>query len=1083
MFLTYAKKALLSAIAFSMLMQYPQQAFAMQNPEEDKPAVQSKSKKKRDKQKAKKAALPAASKKEDSDKPSKSGAFIKRTQAEADQVVIQVATRVYNKIAANWTHIDDAPDAKLSVSSHFWRPKTRKKLVDDNGRIVEISLPRIIFTGHLNEISEALDDLINNPATLNSKIALDTVLMHVSRELFGEDAFRLQSIEFSREVLKDAELTSDDYFHELPRQFLIEQQGISAFPASISYITNLKQYRSFKPHGKAEGDDFFCVGPNQYLCFYPGNKKQSPLEEIETYYLQQFVRTDDLLDCKAEYLVIHPKLSKLFLEMPGEFTNRRRTQQQTCNKSLFFDIGGIENYVKRKKNILLRHAALSDQDFKYQREVFTLQKHNFSRSDIPSFESVYEQFQERLKFFDALFEFVNEHKLDASTTKMFHSNIQFLSQICKGSYSDKLLALSSITTDYAAERDLVHFFTRVLDSIVSSARDEKFPSEDVFTELYKQTVYVVRKNVQSLFNDVFMHLLVQYPEYAKREDNGDQQLYSDVSLDSLDPEYRLYYDFLKNFSHSKDSGVVDSVMRRNTFEIEEMAYFLLEGIENLQASKVIASLNSLHTYLNLEKALLSNCSSLEFDPDIYDLSGRTSAQQNAFVLSRVFNTYQDTAMGKLFSEVFDPKREDRLMRLQDSCLAKACAPFKMDPYQSFFEKLFPEKKKAVQAKKKPAKKGAKTNKPFVKKVKKAGPSRPAQPPVPSIPEATVKPTVVDSQVFEKEIETDDKKEDDVVQNNNNNNNNNNNDVPVLRPYVSKVSYKNIAYKKRNTTQRTSPSYVLDGKLYTFQVAPIDVRLLEEIKSLNSDSHGSENLPNLARYRLRFHYTVDGSDVLKMHEVINPRLFLCGKKYFSREFIELKSRHKIIDAFDYLQPHQKKECKSLSSQGPGEDASQKRLSARAQFMESIFAEKCQRRISGGHWKANCLDSEALLLLELTGQIPYYLRDLMAKSDKKITLRNVALCISTYRTCCSNCRLLIQSFQWGLNDLINHHFPESDRIATHEDFSTVAVTIGQVETKFPDLLRPAFDSHVTLGYEGKENTRHKFTSVLKQVPDKK
>ncbi|MBS0186297.1 MAG: hypothetical protein JSS34_08220 [Proteobacteria bacterium] len=258
-----------------------------------------------------------------------------KTQAEAKDIVISTTEKVYAQINRNW-HYVPAGLNQMKTESAFWEPKW----VNIEG----ISAPTLILQTSPETLMDALQDLIKKPALLECTIALTTVKIFCLRELFGPDQFNHYATEFFKILQDDLTFKTEDFFHELPNQFLTRVQGESAIPGSITYITNLPNYASFKPQGNARGSNVVCTAPSQYLGFSAIYRTgPQSIVVIESQDLDLYCDPTDVERNHEE----HARLSKIFKRTPSLFVESRRKAQQEIDFYQFFDLEELQQFVEK----------------------------------------------------------------------------------------------------------------------------------------------------------------------------------------------------------------------------------------------------------------------------------------------------------------------------------------------------------------------------------------------------------------------------------------------------------------------------------------------------------------------------------------------------------------------------------------------------------------------------------------------------------------------------------------------------------------------------------------------------------------
>ena len=242
-------------------------------------------------------------------------------QQKINTIVGSTAQQTYEKINTNWTYV--APNDEMSIDSKFWHATWIKGDGFLLGEKQQINLPTVILKTTPENIFEALEDLINKPASLECTIALTTAKIFCMKKILGDDWFKLYATHFYQLLDSTEGWSTDQFFHELPLQFIAQVEG-KPKPGSLTYITNLSCYGKYKPNGNGRGSNVFCVGDNQYIGF-SGMYSNGPqtLEVIEEQDLKLLCDTQDV----ERGHIAHTDICKSLIESKGLFQHLRREEQ------------------------------------------------------------------------------------------------------------------------------------------------------------------------------------------------------------------------------------------------------------------------------------------------------------------------------------------------------------------------------------------------------------------------------------------------------------------------------------------------------------------------------------------------------------------------------------------------------------------------------------------------------------------------------------------------------------------------------------------------------------------------------------
>ncbi|MBL8676781.1 MAG: hypothetical protein JNJ47_05095, partial [Alphaproteobacteria bacterium] len=215
-----------------------------------------------------------------------------QNQLEVDQIVISTAEKTYKHINQNWTYV--LPNQQMSTDSEMWRPEWINASAIINGAKQDSRMPTLVLKVKPHQLKEALDDLIKQPASVECTIALTTTKIACLKELLGENYFTLYATAFYFSLGNSSPLKQEQFFHELPEQFLKKRVG-QEVPGALVYITNTPLYATFKPNGNGRGDNLICTDKGRYVGFGGIYKDGSqPLEVIEEEYLSLFCEKNEV---------------------------------------------------------------------------------------------------------------------------------------------------------------------------------------------------------------------------------------------------------------------------------------------------------------------------------------------------------------------------------------------------------------------------------------------------------------------------------------------------------------------------------------------------------------------------------------------------------------------------------------------------------------------------------------------------------------------------------------------------------------------------------------------------------------------
>lgn len=766
--------------------------------------------------------------------------------------------------------------------------------------------------------------------------------------------------------------------------------------------------------------------------------------------------------------------------------------------------------------VLASYSSASEQEegFKYKKEIFTLSC-DFDVGETPSLTDLCQQAKSRKTHFDELFKFISQHKLEKPVMDLFKQESDYLSRFSHGQLGARPIILARLKTDYATERDLLSFFSQCLEKITHTQQPT---APESFQTLYEQAAHVVRFNLQSVWEHIFSDLALNYPGKFIQQEDGYQKIigidenHPEKAVAKHDTQAQLFSKFIVRY-RATDCLALDTV------QIAERIRFLADEAASITCPSVIFELNSILFYLNIERVLLATCATLQFEPIKGLLQKDISTYDNIFVLAKLVNQRNIGIWRVMFQPDFKISEHQRQLesfnrkKTRDQYVDLAC---KVDTslIEPFFYTIFPEARPAAAPAKasnqgptksnlgnktKGGKKSgalkrnvAKTKKP---PVQKSNSSQPSTLPKAKVNDAlsvevithTAEPihTASERHKEEEDLNQDKKHEEQDLlayakisgiqippsEQEKKTKKETPTPIPAITiPYECSVAYDHYVYK-RNMTSRPRPLYVFKEQPHSFMEIPtFSLALLERLKVATELSRNTDRLPNLASFAIRLHFTPtveDPKSGLQVAEFTSGKLYLSGAKYFDEGSYKFKRENKIVNAFhDVLTQSQQQYF--LSHEG----------NRKGIFIGKTLEQLLRQKVVKGGWKDNCLDSEAILLLDLVDLIPKYLSAVTDNWKTPIHLHSIAIGISSYRDCCWRCRNLIQGFQWGLEDLIKHHDKGRGLITLLDDFSSVAITMGNIAPDSADVdWAPPMrvDQDVILHVEGRQNSKHKLTCV--------
>ncbi|MGN6671521.1 MAG: hypothetical protein ACTHJ4_08300, partial [Candidatus Nucleicultricaceae bacterium] len=692
----------------------------------------------------------------------------------------------------------------------------------------------------------------------------------------------------------------------------------------------------------------------------------------------------------------------------------------------------------------------------FEKEIFELNRTYDIKGVICSFKDLHADAEKRKSNLNSLFKTVQEKGLKSPYVRhLFEKDARYLNNIRRIKLNnmtqnssinpfavshevpESILMLYRLKCDYALDFDLLDYFSQCLERFSKTP-----PTPQQMNMFYDETVYVVRTSLESLWSTVFDHLSIDFPEHFVETQGAVKQIVNPLQARAkLTPENDVYYNFILNFSNA--SFISD----KDTIEITDMALYLLNN-SHIQDSMIIYELNNILFYLNLERTILASSPDLKYDKTRYKVNKGPYSHNDIFFLPHLIRTFRAGFLGNLsLSLTIDQAALQRTLKTADNHLDVFLYTHDTKSLQLFLSKMFPKDThgstssrtlsapSSKSASKKHKGKNGKASK-KTKQNKKKSRTRsgfPSHLETPSLPREaldvvgdTARVTVDMTQNMDQTPSFGETTEESspttathlsLMMHNMKVENPAESllapfSVDGLAPYNPKIDFGDYAYK-RHATRRARNIYLFEGKEYTFQdLATFDKVLFSMInKACNiteTAERKDEKLPNLATYRIHFHVRDNDASSYNLREFSSPKIYHSGISFFQPHTLDVKNTHCVINAYnDILNPSEKMHFRSLYPR-----------KEQLWYTRNVLNEKLKESVVKGPWKINATDSESIALLDLQHQLPHYLYQLTEGGTRAIEIGGVALGINTYRDVCFRCRALIQGWQWGLKDVIEH-----------------------------------------------------------------
>ncbi|MBA4118989.1 MAG: hypothetical protein C0514_08885 [Candidatus Puniceispirillum sp.] len=715
-------------------------------------------------------------------------------------------------------------------------------------------------------------------------------------------------------------------------------------------------------------------------------------------------------------------------------------------------------------------AALSATEFEFAPQVFGRYAASNLDEEMPSLAQLYQDAVERKKHIDGLFSFVSTHGMTKPTKELtkglvtFHQNMRFAGGITQ-KLPDDLMLMSIFKGDFAVERDMMTYCVKALERLAAN------PTQEHIEELYAQTVYTTRLNLQSLVERMFIALHFKYPSVFKHEmRNGvvSKAIFRD-ELHTVLGQMSLVDLTCATFCTNMGKDNTE-LHERDTPEITSQTRGLL-ALDNLNEDGIIFDLNSLSFYLNLERALLAACASLRFEPEKYGFRKKIETHKDRFVLSALLSHHNKGLLNDALKRQYKPTELALITRNKEKLLKSTLTDTANGVLATMLARLgIGSAKTATTLPSKPATRGPTPRKHVIKKTSRT--------PAPMRDEPSVLAPPLSPLLFEREeidvdtrpqevtleeaqalaevadadqdadlaqvMAADQGEELETTPQETGSSSSSALRVTRLIPDLSSYTYKrDTAW----TPEINIASYIFNGASFQMPGALFDLEQLKRIKELTHHKPGEEQLPNLASSHLRFHYEVDGTS--RTLDFIGRALYLSGGNRF-RNDEPYRTQARIQNAFHNV----------LSAPERRAFLTEDR-DARWQRLTHKTTQTLNSSVATGPWGVNCADSEGILLVDLARQLPHYLANLAAHASAPLHIQGVVLGVSTYRDPCWRCRNLLQGWQWGLeNALTVATYKQDLPITVAQDMPTLVYGFGEIKPDSRDFFPPRMSQEETV-----------------------
>ena len=265
------------------------------------------------------------------------------TQTQVNQIVVNTAREVYGLINQNWSYVPAGKGHNPKVEAQNWKAQYIKQRAFSEGKECLVNIPTLVFNGKTEEFENSLENLIQQPATLECTCALTTIKIFALKNLLGD--YFVNYVDYFKRQMEEREWASEEFYHELPAQFIEDDQPSNAGPGYIVYISNIPSYLHFKPNGNGRGSNLIQVTEQEYLGFSSIYKEgPQPFNAIAEQDRYLFCLESDVETEHAH----HKKICTVINQTPERFY-QEFLKAQGKQPVFYFDINRINEFLQTGK--------------------------------------------------------------------------------------------------------------------------------------------------------------------------------------------------------------------------------------------------------------------------------------------------------------------------------------------------------------------------------------------------------------------------------------------------------------------------------------------------------------------------------------------------------------------------------------------------------------------------------------------------------------------------------------------------------------------------------------------------------------
>lgn len=254
------------------------------------------------------------------------------------QMVVEAAQRAYTRINQHWSYPDALNAEKGATTSAYWTLQDELFLLVPN----ETYFAEITQNGPI-DFCAAFDSLLDSPARLECRLAMQVSKIMCARALLGEDSFNelARSIWEALHAQKEEPFFLEAFCEKFWMQAPAPRTSAQLVGRSL-YIANVSDYITRFPRGSFRGHNLICVGHDRFMGF--GDIFKNGAVTIE----------DVLKDLHRAYADKTLSFDKFLIQQ-----GRAQREYALYSMTGVLDVQGIQDF-KESKRLAMAHDLPED---------------------------------------------------------------------------------------------------------------------------------------------------------------------------------------------------------------------------------------------------------------------------------------------------------------------------------------------------------------------------------------------------------------------------------------------------------------------------------------------------------------------------------------------------------------------------------------------------------------------------------------------------------------------------------------------------------------------------------------------------